>query len=71
MPRMRSMDGGGIQAQCLEEAGVCERTSFQHRRNPNQTWPFLFSYKEEEVLINRAARQTRAEAARVVGDALM
>ena len=70
MPRMRSLDGGGIQAQCLEEAGVCERPPFQHRRNPDQTWPFLFSYKEEEVLINRARRTTKADATRMVEDAL-
>jgi len=70
MPDMQCLDGSGIQAQCLEEAGVCERPPLQHRRNPDQTWPFFFSYKEEAVYINRARRTTKADATRMVEDAL-
>jgi hypothetical protein len=71
MPRVRNMDGGGIHAQCLEAQAVCERSSLQHRRNPDKTWPFLFSYKEETVYINRTRRTTKADATRMVEDALL
>jgi hypothetical protein len=71
MSRMRSVDGSGIHAQCLEAQAVCERSPLQHRRNPDKTWPFLFSYKGEAVYINRAKRTTKAQAARMVEDALL
>jgi len=71
MPRVRSVDGGGAQAQCLEAQAVYERSPLQHRRNPDKTWPFLFSYKEDKVFVNRARRTTKAQAARMVEDALL
>jgi len=71
MSDMQCLDGGGIHAQCLEAQAVCERPPLQHRRNPNPSWPFLFSYKEEAVYINRAKRTTKADATRMVEDALL
>ena len=70
MSRMQCLDGSPRDTWSLEAQAVCEPASFQHARNPNKDWPFLFSYKEEAVYINRARRTTKADATRMVEDAL-
>jgi hypothetical protein len=71
MSDMQCLDGSPIDTGAVEAQAVCEPAPFQHRRNPDKTWPFLFSYKEEAVYINRARRTTKAQAARMVEDALL
>ncbi len=71
MPRVRCLDGSPIDTGAVEAQAVCEPAPFQHVRNPDKTWPFLFSYKKEKVFINRARRTTKAQAARMVEDALL
>ena len=71
MPRVRRVDGSSADTGAVEAQAVCEPAPFQHRRNPDKTWPFLFSYKEEAVYINRARRTTKADATRMVEDALL
>jgi hypothetical protein len=70
MSRMRCVDGSSADTGAVEAQAVCEPASFQHRRNPDKTWPFLFSYKEDKVFVNRARRTTKADATRMVEDAL-
>jgi hypothetical protein len=70
MSDMQRLDGSLGDTWPLEAQAVCERSPLQHRRNPDKTWPFLFSYKEEAVYINRARRTTKADATRMVEDAL-
>jgi len=70
MPNVRSMDRSPIDTGAVEAQAVCEPAPFQHRRNPDKTWPFLFSYKEDKVFVNRARRTTKADATRMVEDAL-
>ena len=71
MPRVRRMDGSSADTGAVEAQAVCEPAPFQHVRNPNKDWPFFFSYKEEKVFVNRARRTTKAQAARMVEDALL
>ena len=70
MSDMQCVDGSPIDTGAVEAQAVCERSPFQHRRNPDKTWPFLFSYKEDKVFVNRARRTTKADATRMVEDAL-
>ena len=71
MPNVRSMDRSSVDTWPLEAQAVREHAPFQHVRNPDKDWPFFFSYKKEKVLINRARRTTKAQAARMVEDALL
>jgi len=71
MSDMQCLDGSSADTGAVEAQAVCERSSLQHRRNPDKTWPFLFSYKEETVYINRTRRTTKADATRMVEDALL
>jgi hypothetical protein len=70
MSDMQCLDGSLGDTWPLEAQAVCEPAPFQHRRNPDKTWPFLFSYQEDKVFVNRARRTTKADATRMVEDAL-
>lgn len=72
MPRVRRLDPSFTDLRGLETEGVCERTPLQYGRNPNKSWPFLFSVQAGHVLVNQAKRSSRYEsAAKEVGDAMM
>lgn len=71
MPRVQRLDEGLADLRLLETEGVCERAPLQYRRNPNKSWPFLFSARPGCVLINQAKRSSNYESAKEVGEALL
>jgi len=70
MPRVRSVDGSPGDTWSLEAQAVREPAPFQHARNPNKDWPFLFSYQEGRVLVNKAQPKSKYQEACCAGVAL-
>jgi hypothetical protein len=70
MSRMQCLDGSPGDTWSLEAQAVREPAPFQHARNPNKDWPFLFSYQEGRVLVNKAPFKSKYEQAEAAGVAL-
>lgn len=72
MPAMQSVDSRTgdthkTRRQQTSNLPVCEPAQVQIRRNNN--WPFLVSYKDGVIYINKASRKLRCPTD--VGEALM
>ena len=71
MSQVRSMDGsvgnGAEEAYKFQAppVSVCEPAQIQHRRNSD--WPFLFSYRGDTIVINRAPHKSKYKSAEEVG----
>jgi hypothetical protein len=70
MSDMQCLDGSPRDTWSLEAQAVCEPAPFQHARNPNKDWPFLFSYQEGRVLVNKAQPKSKYQEACAAGVAL-
>ena len=74
MPRLRNMDGSaGISSQerwiAPPSLPVREHAQVQHRGEGS--WPFLYSYRGDTVVVNKAKSKTQYQAADEVGVALI
>lgn len=73
MPRVRNMDRSVGDTQPLgwiapPSLPVREHAQVQHR-GENRPWPFLYSYRGDTVIVNRAKPTTKYQEACAVGEA--
>lgn len=73
MSRVRKMDRSVGDAQPLgwiapPSLPVCEHAQVQHR-GTSSPWPFLYSYRGDTVIINKAKPTTKYQEAYAVGEA--
>ena len=73
MPRVRNMDGSSGYADAQRwiappSLPVCEPAQILDR-GTDRSWPFLYSYRGDTVIVNKAQRTSKYQEACVVGEA--